>query len=222
MAGPTLVADLEALDAQGFSPAQLALLVVAVASEREHLERPNTQIELVATGLEAQAQARDTLIVVEQLFAEAQESVLVVGFAVFQGNEIFKTLAKRMIESPDLHVVCCFDVARDRYDNRLEPVIIDEFSRRFIKYQWPGSRVPDVYFDRRSLILDRKRRAVLHAKTIVVDHRKALLTSANPTPAAYLRNIELGIVLSGGDIPYEIERYFNALISGGRLERLPL
>src|ERR1035441_173047 len=37
MAGPTLVADLERLNAQGFSPAQLAWLVVAVAGEREHL-----------------------------------------------------------------------------------------------------------------------------------------------------------------------------------------
>jgi phosphatidylserine/phosphatidylglycerophosphate/cardiolipin synthase-like enzyme len=222
MAGPTLVADLERLNAQGFSPAQLAWLVVAVAGEREHLERPNTQIELVATGLEAQAQARDTLVVVEQLFAEAQESVLVVGFAVFQGNEIFKTLAKRMMESPGLQVVCCFDVARDRDDNRPERVIIDDFARRFIKYQWPGSRVPEIYFDRRSLIPDREKRAVLHAKTIVVDRRKALLTSANPTPAAYLRNIELGIVLTGGEIPLEIESYFRSLISDGRLERLPL
>ena len=221
MSGATLVADLDRLDAQGFSPIQVALLVSAIASEREHLERPNTQIELVVTGLDAQAQARDTLIVVEQLFAEAQQSVLIVGFAIFQGNTIFKTLAKRMMDSPGLRVVCCFDVARDRDDNRPESIIIDDFARRFIKYHWPGSRVPEIYFDRRSLIADREKRAVLHAKTIVVDGRKALLTSANPTPAAYLRNIELGIVLTGGEIPIEIEQYFRSLITDGRLERLP-
>ena len=173
------------------------------------------------TGLEAQAQARDTLIVVEQLFGEAQESVLVVGFAVFQGNAIFKTLAKRMMDLPGLQVLCCFDVARDRDDNRPESIIIDDFARRFAKYHWPGSRVPEIYFDRRSLIADREKRAVLHAKTIVVDHRKALLTSANPTPAAYLRNIELGVVLTGGEIAVEIEKYFGNLILDGRLERLP-
>jgi phosphatidylserine/phosphatidylglycerophosphate/cardiolipin synthase-like enzyme len=122
---------------------------------------------------------------------------------------IYKTLAKRMMDLPGLQVACSFDVARDRDDNRPEHVIIDGCARRFVKYQWAGSRVPEIYFDRRSLSPDREKRAVLHAKTIVVDHRKALLTSANPTPAAYLRNIELGIVLSGGDIPHEIESYFH-------------
>lgn len=222
IARPRLAADLETLASQGFTPALLARLLRAVATERGRIERPNTQLELVATGLEAQAQARDTLVVVEQLFAEATDSVLIVGFAVFHGNEIFKTLAKRMMDLVDLRVVCCFDVARDRGDNRPERVIIDDFARRFVKYQWPGSRVPEIYFDRRSLSADREKRAVLHAKTIVIDRRKALLTSANPTPAAYLRNIELGIVVSGGDIPHEIDSYFRNLIADGRLERLPL
>jgi len=222
IAGPTLAADLEALASQGFTPTLLAQLVNAVATERERLERPITRLELVATGLEAQAQARDTLVVVEQLFAEAKESVLVVGFAVYQGNEIFKTLAKRMIELPRLQVVCCFDVPRSAGDSRPDATIVDDFARRFAKYQWPGTRLPDMYFDRRSLSSNRETRAVLHAKTIVIDHRSAMLTSANPTPAAYLRNIELGIVVTGGKIPLEIESYFRNLISEGRLERLPL
>jgi len=220
MARPNLAADLEGLASQGFTPVLLARLVSAVAAEREQLERPNSQLELVATGLEAQAEARDTLVVVEQLFTEAQESVLVVGFAVYQGNEIFKTLAKRMMELPQLQVVCCFDVARGSTDNRPDSVIIDEFAHRFVKSQWPGTRFPEIFFDRRSLSADRKTRAVLHAKTIVIDHRKAILTSANPTPAAYLRNIELGVVLTGGEIPHEIESYFRKLIVDGRLEQL--
>lgn len=213
----TLTADLEALASQGFTPALLARLVNAVATEREHLERPIARLELVATGLEAQAQARDTLVVVEQLFTEAKESVLVVGFAVYQGNEVFKTLAKRMMELPQLQVVCCFDVARGTDDRRPDAVVVDEYARRFVKYQWPGTRLPEIYFDRRSLSTERQTRAVLHAKTIVVDHCSAILTSANPTPAAYLRNIELGIVLTGGEIPLEIENYFRKLISEGRL-----
>jgi hypothetical protein len=81
---PTLAADLDALASQGFAPSLLARLAVAVAAERERLERPIAQLELVATGLEAQAQARDTLVVVEQLFAEARESVLVVASPFFK------------------------------------------------------------------------------------------------------------------------------------------
>jgi hypothetical protein len=52
------------------------------------------------------------------------------------------------------------------------------------------------------------------------DCYKAIVTSANPTPAAYFRNIELGVVITGGDIPAEIDRHFRELIVDRDLERL--
>jgi len=61
---------------------------------------------------------------------------------------------------------------------------------------------------------------VLHAKAVVIDSAKAIVTSANPTPAAYLRNIELGVVISGGTIPTDIDHFFMKLISSNRLDQL--
>jgi hypothetical protein len=41
-------------------------------------------------------------------------------------------------------------------------------------------------------MMEPKERAVLHAKSIVIDNATALVTSANPT-AAYTKNIERGL-----------------------------
>jgi phosphatidylserine/phosphatidylglycerophosphate/cardiolipin synthase-like enzyme len=220
--GETLCADLAGLDAEGFTPVQVARLAEECAAERDQMERTASQLELVVSGPDAQARARDTSVVIEQLFGEAEQSVVVVGFAIYNGREIFGTLAERMDKDSKLRAVCCFDVARNVGDAREDADIIEGFARRFVKYEWPGTRLPLVYYDPRSLGRDRETRAVLHAKTIVIDGRKAILTSANPTPAAYLRNIELGIVLTGGSIPKAIESYFLRLISEGRLIQLPL
>ena len=69
-------------------------------------------------------------------------------------------------------------------------------------------------------MMDASKRAALHAKCIVIDGEAALVTSANPTPAAYTKNIELGIVIHGGTIPGQIASHFSSLIQTGALRLL--
>jgi phosphatidylserine/phosphatidylglycerophosphate/cardiolipin synthase-like enzyme len=220
LSGGSTRADLDTLAKDAFTPNQIARLLISVAEERHRVERPQALVELVATGPDAQAQVRDTLVVVEQLFHEAVDTVLIVGFAIYDGQAIFSSLASRMDLEPNLKVTCCFDVARSSSDVSPSSQIVDRFARDFAKKVWPGKRLPEVYYDPRSLVAKRDNRAVLHAKTVVIDRYKAIVTSANPTPAAYLRNIEIGLVISGGDIPAQIDRHFRELIDGRHLERL--
>ena len=56
----------------------------------------------------------------------------------------------------------------------------------------------------------------------MADRLRALVTSANPTEAAYERNIELGLAVEGGGIAATIDDWFNSLIVNGHLERLPI
>jgi len=71
-------------------------------------------------------------------------------------------------------------------------------------------------------ILDPVMVRVLHAKCIIIDREVALVTSANPTPAAYDRNIELGLIVRKGDIPRQIQNRFETLIARGCLKALAL
>src|SRR5579872_592918 len=214
--------DLSTLTAKQYTAEQIAGLVEAVASEREYVERADAKIEIVATDPDVSERVRDTAIVIEQLFLEATRSVLVVGFALYQGQKIFKTLANHMDTDPALRVVCCFDISRQGADTTRDSDLVDRFGHRFVQNEWPGKRLPEVYYDPRGLSSEAKIRAVLHAKTIVVDRRKVIVTSANPTQAAYTRNIELGVVIDDTDIAKQIEDHFLSLINGGYLQRVYL
>ena len=83
-------------------------------------------------------------------------------------------------------------------------------------------RLPDLFYDPRSLAQDESNRASLHAKCVVVDGVKAFIGSANLTEAAQLRNIEIGLVVTGALIADAVERHFEALIGGGHLKPLSL
>ena len=70
-------------------------------------------MDLVTTGPEARGvTGRDTSVVVRELFAHAERSVLVVGYAIYQGQQVFRALADRMQDLPQLQVRMFLDVQR--------------------------------------------------------------------------------------------------------------
>jgi phosphatidylserine/phosphatidylglycerophosphate/cardiolipin synthase-like enzyme len=217
-----LAAELNSLAGKDFLPTQMAILLNEIAHERKVLIAKAAKLEMVVTGPDVREQARDTSVVVDQLFLEAQESVLVVGFALYKGDIIFRCLAQRLDTNPTLDVTLCLDISRRGTDTTKDDDIVGRYAHEFRARNWPGQRLPKVYFDPRGLISDAKNRAVLHAKCVVVDNKKALITSANPTPAAYDRNIELGVVVRGGTVPGQIASHFASLIEARILQPLAL
>ena len=49
---------------------------------------------------------RSTAVVVSELFREAEHSVLVAGYAVYQGQRVFQALGDRMVQIPSLKFEC--------------------------------------------------------------------------------------------------------------------
>lgn len=220
---PQGLADrLNRLQELSFQPSQIAALLNAVIAERKATARNAVQIEFVVTGPDIRGEARDTAVVVEQLFNDAKASVLLVGFALYDGQSIFRRLAERLDETPGMDVTLCLDISRHYTDTTRDSDLIDKYADDFKARHWSGKRMPKVYFDPRGLMMDGQTRAVLHAKCIVIDRAAALVTSANPTPAAYTKNIEVGVVVRGGTIPGEISAHFEWLIKAGKLRRLDL
>ena len=60
----------------------------------------------------------------------------------------------------------------------------------------------------------------LHAKVAVADGEFAFVTSANLTGHALDQNLEVGVLISGGQTPRRLTDHFHALISNGTLARL--
>lgn len=216
-----LVADLIRLSSEGIAPAHLALLLEIAAEAAEARKNGAMTADLVWTGPEAAvSHTRDTSVVVEELFANAQRQVLVSSFVVHQGAEIFKPLATRMAQVPELRVRLFLHVGRDWKDTREDSELLREFAARFNE-QWPWPQRPEVYYDPRTVSADSAERATWHAKCVLVDDDLAFVTSANFTEWAQQRNIEAGVLLRNHDFASQLMRQFEGLIHSKRVRRLP-
>ncbi|MHB1424677.1 MAG: DISARM system phospholipase D-like protein DrmC [Gemmataceae bacterium] len=214
-------AQLQQLHDEGMKPQHLALLLELIVRTRRHQLQETNLVDLVGTGPEVPGAAiRDTGVVVRELFGRAEEEVLVAGFAVYQGREIFKRLAERMNERPSLRILFFLDVHRPLADVSPAEEVIRRFAQRFQMHDWPGGRLPELYYDPRSLDLEASKRSSLHAKCVLVDRKVALVTSANFTEAAQTRSIEVGALIHCGRFVSRLAGHFLALIEAGFLKAL--
>jgi phosphatidylserine/phosphatidylglycerophosphate/cardiolipin synthase-like enzyme len=191
--------ELQRLADDGLAPRHLAYVLGALAEERAAAQQLSDRVELVCSPPELDhVDARDTAVVVQDLFRRAKHDVLVATFAIDAGAKaeaIFGELAARMDAEPGLRVRLFLNVHRVQGDERPSAQLVWEFAIRFREKIWPGQRLPEVFYDPRSVELDGPKRAVLHAKVVVVDGRWTLITSANFTEAAQERNIEVGLLM---------------------------
>lgn len=207
---------------EGMSADHLMLFLEAIASARDSRANADSSVELVATGPDpAGLPARDTKIVVRELFRQAERSVVVAGYAVYQGRDVFQALAQRMEELPDLAVRMFLDVQRGHRDTSRASEILQRFAERFRFQEWPGSHLPEVYYDPRSLELDAGKRSSLHAKCVVIDDQVAFISSANFTEAAQVRNVEVGALIRSEAFARQLAGRFLSLAQQAVVHRVP-
>jgi phosphatidylserine/phosphatidylglycerophosphate/cardiolipin synthase-like enzyme len=226
VAGPSAAAvagELQGLANQGFTAEQLAVIFDLLLCDRSREPKLEDVLDLVTTGPEMPgATNRDTSVVVRELFAGAQRSVLVAGYAVYQGRAVFRALADRMAELPELSVRMFLDVQRGPGDTSMASEVVKRFAERFNTREWPEGRpLPQVFFDPRSLDLEADKRACLHAKCVVVDGETVFVSSANFTEAAQERNIEMGLLVRSRWLAERVTRHFDALLGEGLLVTIP-
>lgn len=217
-----VIADtLQRLSDEGATPCAIAMMLAMLADGKAPSRATDDVVDLVWTGPEApETPSRDTGVVVRELFTAAHEHVLVAGYAVYQGKEVFRALAERMDASPELKVEMYLDIQRGHKDTTIADDLVRRFADRFKTKEWPGKRMPDIYYDTRALELDRTKKAALHAKCVVVDRSVAFVSSANFTEAAQNRNIEVGALIKSPSYAARLVHHFQALTTAGLLKRL--
>lgn len=214
--------EIETLLAAGVPIRQVAYFLRSLAKERS-ANGDVSSVELVWTGPEGvQSSSRDTGVVVRELFRSATKSILIAGFAVHRGREIFRQLADRMTEKADLEVRMFLNIPRALRDTTLTEHLVARFARDFRRDHWDGVRVPEVFYDPRSLVMDERKRTSLHAKCVVVDGATSFVTSANFTEAAQQRNIEVGALIRDSRFSRNLIQQFDTLIESGALVQLAL
>jgi phosphatidylserine/phosphatidylglycerophosphate/cardiolipin synthase-like enzyme len=209
-----VVGALQSFSDDGFGVEQLATILELLVKDRAGRSVTQESIELVTTGPEAPGVTnRDTSVVVRDLFAYAEHSVLLAGYAVYQGQQVFRALADRMRVRPEMQVRMFLDIGRGPGDTSISSDLVHRFAERFKARQWPTDRrLPEVFYDPRSLELTVEKRACLHAKCIVVDQRAIFVSSANFTEAAQERNVEVGLLIRSPALAQGLVRHFETLV----------
>ncbi len=157
----------------------------AVLAERRGRSAP----ELVWTGPESRASAaRDTAVVLAELFGRATIRVLVAGFAFDHASDVLRPLHQALVRGVSCRLFADGAVAG-----------------RFLSDHWPfGPPFPEVLgFEPEAGVF-----ASLHAKCLVIDGRWVFITSANFTDRGQTRNIEVGVVLDDVHLAAVLESQF--------------
>lgn len=146
--------------------------------------------------------------------------MLVSSYAVQQGSAVFGSLASRMDQIRGLQVRLFLHVGRDWKDTREDSELLREFAAS-LGPEWPGGRRPKVYYDARTLSMDRTMRAAWHAKCVLVDDETAFVISANFTEWAHRRNMEARVLVRSPHLARQLRLQFDSLVQSKQVRRLP-
>ena len=196
-------------EAGGIPPqAVAAALLTAVLSERDR--REGQAVELVWTGPDVGiVPLRRTEQVVLQVIAAASQRLLVVSYAVYNVPRICEALVRAADRGVAIDIIV---ESPDRLEGRkaystlaaLGPTV----AGRCGVYLWP---IEGRYKGGTG------RPGLLHVKCAVADGRWLFLSSANLTEQAFSINMELGVLITGGTTPLQVDAHFAKMIESGTL-----
>jgi cardiolipin synthase len=216
---PELLADnrglfLEFAQAWRQAPDDVSGAVIAASLEAAALQsgrlRDLSSVELVWTGPSGMNMGmRNTEQVILEMIRSARQSIYVVTFAAYRVGALVEALAGAVARGVRVSFIL---EDKDESDGKVSLSALPALSVTGLSaarvYVWP--------FEQRARN-ERGQHGTLHAKCVLVDSQRLFVSSANLTEFALTLNIELGVLLKGGDAPRQVERNLTELIRTGTL-----
>jgi phosphatidylserine/phosphatidylglycerophosphate/cardiolipin synthase-like enzyme len=185
-----------------YSTEKLAGLIEGIA-QGALLQKESEDTEVVWTGPDTNVvPVRRSAQVLKSLIDRATDKVFIVSYVSFNLPEIDESIRQALKRNVQVNLL--LETADKRTGDRFLSDAI-RYMEKFIGinvFQWPAKNRPPVG----------QSVASVHAKCAVADGREAFVTSANLTEAAMDKNIELGLLLTGGDVPKEISDHLFSLV----------
>ncbi|MDP8991536.1 MAG: DISARM system phospholipase D-like protein DrmC [Actinomycetota bacterium] len=184
--------------ADGLSGAALALSLRAAVRVSE-AGRSEQHIEVVWTGPEGRLDTRMTYAVVVEVIGAARKRLTLVSFAAYRVEAVVEALREAALGGVEVRLVLDGGTPAARAFRTLgDAVHVYTWEPTLRDANDPGH-------------------AAMHAKAALADDQVALVTSANLTGHALDRNMELGLLVRGGDVPRALAEHFDGLIKDGVL-----
>lgn len=203
----TTFLDLWRSCASSVGPEAIAV-ALSTAAESELAHRQNKLVEVAWTGPEPpETRFRQTEQAILEVLDMATKRLTVVSYAVYRIPHIQEALVRAarrgvairlIVETPNRIE------GQGEYDCLLALGV--EVQSACSVYYWPQENRPKS---------DHGKTGILHVKCAIADGHRLFLSSANLTEYAFTINMELGLLVTGGSLPEDVERHFDRLVAGG-------
>jgi phosphatidylserine/phosphatidylglycerophosphate/cardiolipin synthase-like enzyme len=137
---------------------------------------------------------------------------MVVSFVVYKVQPIAEALVRAA--GRGVSITICLETP-DASEGKIAFDTIKALGRQVPQsaslYIWPNHQRPR---------LPDGKHGSLHAKVAIADSREMLISSANLTEYAMTLNMEMGVLIRGGELPIKMQQHFTKLIEHGILKHV--
>jgi len=190
--------------ANGITGAGVALALEA-ASVVAGREAEDERVSLVMTGPTTQeVPAGSIYAALKDVIRAAEERLIIVSFAAYKVDDMVDELLAAAGRGVELTLILETDKADGGNLTFGAKKAFSDLKGKASFYVWPPDKRPD---------LGPGKKASMHAKAAIADAKCALVTSANFTGQGVTANLELGLLVHGGDVPRRLADHFRELIS---------
>jgi cardiolipin synthase len=190
---------------------------LASAEAMDEWHRTSSQADLVWTGpLGPGSTFRRTDQALLEVIERAKRRLLVVSFAVYRIEAVQRALIAATDRGVTIQLLLETNAASGgRYGGDPLSALHTEVVDRVDILVWPLEQRPRAMSRSGEPLW-----GVLHAKCALADEHLLLVSSANLTEAALGFNIELGVLIEGGELPSQVGRHFAELVQQGALSKV--
>jgi len=195
-----------ALDCK-ISPKELQQLIEVAYKMGKHQLELKPRISPVWTGpITNEAPIKlNTYDTVKYLLESAKEEIFIVGYSFSFNNEKIKKLLRCIENAAERN--CRINVIVNDVENNFKEIMNHWKKERYQinVYHWKGYNSSEF--------------TSLHAKLVIIDQQKLLLTSANFSYHGFQKNIETGVIIENHEIPKVIWKQFHSLMKEQQMDR---
>jgi phosphatidylserine/phosphatidylglycerophosphate/cardiolipin synthase-like enzyme len=186
---------------KAISPQEIAIaLRCASAAAIENEKRGKT--EIVWTGPSTgQVPVRHTEQVLCELINYAKRDIFIVSFVAYKIDNVINAMRDAIGRNVQISLLLESSIEHGGKVNQDSLMMMKTLFPSANIYSWSGKSDTD------------QLSGAIHAKCAIADSELAFITSANLTTAAMERNIELGVLIRGGNLPSELQKHLDSLIS---------
>ena len=193
----------------GVSPLELAAALRGASGTALIMEKREA-VEMVWTGpFTGLVASRHTEQVLLEVIGSARWRLFIVSFVAYDIDSVKKALQNAVGRNVKIDILLESSKA---HGGKIDIDSIDAFKKAI-----PSANVYEWNSESKS---SERWNGAVHAKCAVADGSLAFITSANLTRAAMENNMELGVLVRGGNLPEKLERHLESLVTTGVIGKI--